>query len=47
MYLAYKSLPTRISKEGLIIGVSNVDVYTGRMASQFELKAFIIQITTN
>ena len=37
----HKSLPTRISKEGLIIGVSNVDVYTGRVCiSQFELESF-------
>ena len=37
----HKSPATRISKETLLIGVSNVDVYTGRVSmSQFELESF-------
>jgi len=37
----HKSPANRISKETLVIGVSNVDVYTGRVSmSQFELESF-------
>lgn len=37
----HKSPQTRISKETLVIGVTNIDVYTGRVSmSQFELESF-------